>query len=142
MCSSDLGPLTSREAQVLRLRYDIGGGEEGATLEAIGEILGVCVERVRQIEAKAMRKLRHPSRSRRLLAHFDEASVDELPTPDSDRRLREAILVATKSKARDIASAASDAIGRWHERNKSGLPPPSVEEVERRREEYLGRGRK
>ena len=61
-----LGCLTSREAKVLRLRF-----YEDMTLAAIGEQLGVQQERVRQIEAKALRKLRHPTRVRHLQGFLD-----------------------------------------------------------------------
>ena len=57
--------LTEREEQVLRLRFGLGGGSP-KTLEEVGQIFGVTRERIRQIEAKALRKLRHPSRSRKL----------------------------------------------------------------------------
>ena len=60
-----LGTLTEREKNVLRLRFGIGDGYP-RTLEEVGEMFHVTRERVRQIEAKALRKLRHPTRSRRL----------------------------------------------------------------------------
>lgn len=60
-----LGSLTPRERRVLRLRYGLEGGRE-YTFSEIGETLGVTRERARQLEAKALRKLRHPSRSKRL----------------------------------------------------------------------------
>lgn len=60
-----LGTLTDREKKVLRLRFGIGDGYP-RTLEEVGAIFKVTRERVRQIEAKALRKLRHPTRSRRL----------------------------------------------------------------------------
>ncbi|MDD5495998.1 MAG: RNA polymerase sigma factor RpoD [Candidatus Omnitrophica bacterium] len=60
-----LGTLTEREKKVLRLRFGIGDGYP-RTLEEVGAIFRVTRERVRQIEAKALRKLRHPTRSRRL----------------------------------------------------------------------------
>ncbi len=63
--SDVLSTLTEREKKVLRLRFGIGDGYP-RTLEEVGNIFKVTRERVRQIEAKALRKLRHPTRSRRL----------------------------------------------------------------------------
>jgi RNA polymerase primary sigma factor len=56
-----LGALTDREARVLRMRFGLNGGKS-MTLEEVGQKFGVTRERIRQIEAKALRKLRHPSR--------------------------------------------------------------------------------
>jgi RNA polymerase primary sigma factor len=63
--SNVLGTLTGREAKVLRKRFGIGETTDH-TLEEVGQDFEVTRERIRQIEAKALRKLRHPSRSRRL----------------------------------------------------------------------------
>jgi RNA polymerase primary sigma factor len=63
-----MGLLTAREERVLRLRFGIGVGVEEATCETIGDALGVSRERIRQVEAQALRKLRHPARSRALRA--------------------------------------------------------------------------
>ncbi|MCQ9207482.1 MAG: sigma-70 family RNA polymerase sigma factor, partial [Omnitrophica bacterium] len=60
-----LDTLTEREKKVLRLRFGIGDGYP-RTLEEVGTIFSVTRERVRQIEAKALKKLRHPIRARRL----------------------------------------------------------------------------
>jgi len=65
-----LDTLTEREEKVLRLRFGIGDGYP-RTLEEVGQIFNVTRERVRQIEAKALRKLRHPTRSRKLKNFLD-----------------------------------------------------------------------
>ena len=63
--------LTEREEQVLRLRVGLDDGSP-KTLEEVGQMFGVTRERIRQIEAKALRKLRHPSRSRKLKDFLNE----------------------------------------------------------------------
>ncbi|MDQ4077795.1 MAG: sigma-70 family RNA polymerase sigma factor [Chloroflexota bacterium] len=65
--SEALTSLTPREARILRLRYGLRDGREH-TLEEIGQKYGLTRERIRQIEKEALRKLRHPSRSRKLRA--------------------------------------------------------------------------
>ena len=67
-----LGGLTAREAKVLRMRFGIGMNTDH-TLEEVGKQFDVTRERIRQIEAKALRKLRHPSRSEHLRSFLDEA---------------------------------------------------------------------
>ena len=66
-----LGTLTEREQKVLRLRFGLDDGR-ARTLEEVGKQFHVTRERIRQIEAKALRKLRHPSRSRKLKDYLDE----------------------------------------------------------------------
>ena len=73
---SVLDTLTEREAQVLRLRFGIGDGYP-RTLEEVGAIFNVTRERVRQIEAKALRKLRHPTRSRRLRSFLEMGALGD-----------------------------------------------------------------
>ena len=63
--------LTEREEQVLRLRFGLDDGSP-KTLEEVGQMFGVTRERIRRIEAKALRKLRHPSRSRKLKDFLNE----------------------------------------------------------------------
>ena len=65
-----LNTLTPREARVLRLRYGLVDGKN-RTLEDVGKEFNVTRERIRQIEAKALRKLKHPSRSKRLRDYID-----------------------------------------------------------------------
>lgn len=65
-----LTELTEREQRILRMRFGIGGSSEH-TLEEVGKSFGVTRERIRQIEAKALDKLRHPTRARKLLAYAE-----------------------------------------------------------------------
>lgn len=65
-----LGSLSPRERDVLRLRFGLDDGRQ-RTLEEVGQLFGVTRERIRQIEAKALRKLRHPNRSRRLKEYIE-----------------------------------------------------------------------
>ena len=70
-----LESLTPREEQVIRMRFGIGDGSEH-TLEEVGQRFSVTRERIRQIEAKALRKLRHPSRSRRLKTFLESVGKE------------------------------------------------------------------
>ncbi len=72
-----LNTLTYREREIIRLRYGIGDGHT-YTLEEVGKIFKVTRERVRQIEAKAIRKLQHPVRSRKLEGFLDGVSATAL----------------------------------------------------------------
>lgn len=65
-----LDTLGDREKRVLRLRFGLDDGR-ARTLEEVGQVFGVTRERIRQIEAKALRKLRHPSRSKKLKDYLD-----------------------------------------------------------------------
>ena len=66
-----LATLTPREERVLRMRFGIGMNTDH-TLEEVGQQFSVTRERIRQIEAKALRKLKHPSRSRMLRSFLDQ----------------------------------------------------------------------
>ncbi len=66
-----LSTLTEREEKVLRLRFGIGGNDFPRTLEEVGTIFNVTRERVRQIETKALNKLRHPSRRKKLIEFME-----------------------------------------------------------------------
>jgi RNA polymerase primary sigma factor len=65
-----LDSLTGRERRVLQLRFGLEDGQ-ARTLEEVGKEFNVTRERIRQIEAKALRKLRHPSRSRKLRGYLE-----------------------------------------------------------------------
>ena len=65
-----LSSLTPREERVLRMRFGIGMNTDH-TLEEVGQQFNVTRERIRQIEAKALRKLKHPTRSRKLRSFLD-----------------------------------------------------------------------
>jgi RNA polymerase primary sigma factor len=80
-----LGALNYREREIIRLRYGLADGYT-YTLEEVGKIFSVTRERVRQIEAKAVRKLQHPVRSRKLMGFLDRPlhpSVEAAPIEDA-----------------------------------------------------------
>ena len=66
-----LASLTEREGKVLRMRFGLLDNGKALTLEEVGKVFGVTRERIRQIESKALRKLRHPSRKRKLQDYLD-----------------------------------------------------------------------
>jgi RNA polymerase primary sigma factor len=70
--SKALSGLTPREERVLRMRFGIGMNSDH-TLEEVGQQFNVTRERIRQIEAKALRKMKHPTRARQLRSFLDEA---------------------------------------------------------------------
>jgi RNA polymerase primary sigma factor len=74
--SSALNTLTERERKILMLRFGVGDGST-RTLEEVGNIFRVTRERVRQIESKALKKLKHPTRSRRLRSFLDMTVVHQ-----------------------------------------------------------------
>ena len=69
-----LGALNYREREIIRLRYGLADGY-AYTLEEVGKIFSVTRERVRQIEAKAVRKLQHPIRSKRLSSFLERPII-------------------------------------------------------------------
>jgi RNA polymerase primary sigma factor len=78
-----LGALNYREREIIRLRYGLADGYT-YTLEEVGKIFSVTRERVRQIEAKAVRKLRHPIRSKKLSGFLDRPFVMPIETTSAD----------------------------------------------------------
>jgi len=84
--SGVLGALTYREREIIRLRYGLADGY-AYTLEEVGKIFSVTRERVRQIEAKAVRKLQHPVRSRRLSSFLERPLAAPLAIPPIDARV-------------------------------------------------------
>jgi RNA polymerase primary sigma factor len=66
-----LKTLSDREAKVLKLRFGLEEDGKQMTLEEVGKVFGVTRERIRQIEAKALRKLKHPSRRKKLQDYLD-----------------------------------------------------------------------
>ena len=66
-----LGSMTPREERILRMRFGIGTKSDH-TLEQVGQVFSVTRERIRQIEAKALRKLKHPSRARALRSFLEK----------------------------------------------------------------------
>ena len=80
-----LKTLTPREEKVIKMRFGVGEGSEH-TLEEVGQNFAVTRERIRQIEAKALRKLRHPSRSRKLKAFLEGTHLGSAPARRSFAR--------------------------------------------------------
>jgi len=78
-----LKTLTYREREIIKLRYGIGDGYT-YTLEEVGRIFKVTRERVRQVEAKAIRKLQHPVRARKLEGFLDRIPIDEEEEEEED----------------------------------------------------------
>src|SRR6266849_611078 len=70
-----LSTLTPREKEIIKMRFGLDQSGEERTLEEVGKHFNVTRERIRQIEAKALAKLRHPSRSRRLRAFLDGTAM-------------------------------------------------------------------
>src|SRR5712691_856459 len=70
-----LSTLTPREKEIIKMRFGLDSAGEERTLEEVGKHFNVTRERIRQIEAKALAKLRHPSRSRRLRAFLDGTAM-------------------------------------------------------------------
>lgn len=78
-----LRTLTTREEKVLRMRFGLLSEDEATRLKELEEVRGIARERLRQIEAKALRKLRHPSRSKRLKAFLEG---DTAVMPDQSKK--------------------------------------------------------
>ncbi|MGQ0629275.1 MAG: sigma-70 family RNA polymerase sigma factor, partial [Phycisphaerales bacterium] len=94
-----LKTLTYREREIIKLRYGIGDGYT-YTLEEVGRIFKVTRERVRQVEAKALRKLQHPVRSRRLAGFLDgKAIVEYKPHVPAEETAKAAVKVTKPGRA-------------------------------------------
>ena len=103
-----LKTLTYREREIIKLRYGIGDGYT-YTLEEVGRIFKVTRERVRQVEAKALKKLQHPVRSRKL-AGFLEESITEVKPPAGDRATEmERVVDAAAQSLAEAAVVGADA---------------------------------
>jgi RNA polymerase sigma factor (sigma-70 family) len=98
-----LESITSREAEILKLRFGIGSDSD-MTLQEIGDLFGVTRERIRQIEAKALKKLRHPSRADRLRKYLSDAAP---PIINQSNRGKSAATtpVAQATKTIELATA-------------------------------------
>jgi len=82
-----LGTLSERESGAVSLRFGLAGGQP-RTLDEIGKVCGVTRERIRQIESKAMSKLRRPSRSKAIRDYLDLPDRPPAQDPASDPRPR------------------------------------------------------
>jgi RNA polymerase primary sigma factor len=83
-----LKTLTYREREIIKLRYGIGDGYT-YTLEEVGRIFKVTRERVRQVEAKAIRKLQHPVRARKLTGFVETPRGSRTPAPAGSKAARQ-----------------------------------------------------
>ena len=104
--ASILSTLTEKEQKVISMRYGLDDGEE-KTLEEVGSEFNVTRERIRQIEAKVLRKLRHPSRSRRLKGFLDgpvRTTEEPEKKKDENKPQREETYAEKKKRAREEAA--------------------------------------
>ena len=104
--ASILSTLTEKEQKVISMRYGLDDGEE-KTLEEVGSEFNVTRERIRQIEAKVLRKLRHPSRSRRLKGFLDgPVRTTEEPEKKKDEKKPQREETYAEKKKREQEEAA------------------------------------
>lgn len=116
-----LASLTPKEATIVRRYFGLEGDSDGLTLDEIGQQFGVCMERIRQIKGKALRKLRHPSR-RKKLAIYVGIHGDE----DFDR------FVAAESAERHAAYKA-ECDAKWQEQQRAWEARRSEQEAQEAR---------
>lgn len=121
-----LKSLSQREAEVLQLRFGLFG-QEKQTLEEIGRTLGVTRERIRQIEAKALKKLNHPSRKKRLAAY--DPRLPDVTSKRSSRKERGPSLAAPKAQTFVNADKARGAKHTWPDRRSVTIPPQLADEL-------------
>ena len=100
-----LGTLQKREELVLRARFGLKPFTQDHTLEQVGNAMDIGPERVRQIEARALRKLKHPSRSRKLRGFMDEARTDPM---DKEVQVRGVGVYKLSSVQKNIADKLED----------------------------------
>ena len=120
-----LKTLTPREEKIIKMRFGLEDGSEH-TLEEVGQNFAVTRERIRQIEAKALRKLRHPSRSHRLRAFLENGTPGSVaPRSGAEMQNEGRLRDAPRRKFRsETYQRGSRRFRRRHRRHRPGRRPP------------------
>jgi RNA polymerase sigma factor (sigma-70 family) len=108
-----LTSLTEREAMVIRMRFGLDGEER--TLDEVGEVFGVSRERARQMEKKALKKLRHPSRSNNLRPFYEDN--DHLAPPEPAPELPDKVVLRIQARQAGKKEAVEAAVARFQAEN-------------------------